>query len=116
MALPVLYDGDCGFCRWSLAKLLARDPDGTRLRPVRLDSDEGRALLAAMPEAERMRAAHAVTPDGAVHTGGDAVAPILRALGRPRAAAVAVALGPALRPGYRLVARSRGLLGRFLSG
>ena len=31
----VLYDGDCGFCKWSLAKLLAWDRRGA-LRPLPL--------------------------------------------------------------------------------
>jgi len=31
----LIYDRDCGFCRWSLAQVLARDPE-RRLRPLAL--------------------------------------------------------------------------------
>ena len=37
---PVLYDADCGFCKWSLDKLLAWDRR-QRLRPVAIQSAEG---------------------------------------------------------------------------
>jgi predicted DCC family thiol-disulfide oxidoreductase YuxK len=113
VALPVLYDADCGFCRWTLALLLEHDP-GARLRPVTLDSPEGAVLLAALSDDERMRSAHVVTADGRVWTGGAAVAPILDELGHPRCAAAARLARPALRAGYRAVAASRGILGRLV--
>ena len=40
----LLYDEDCGFCRWSLAKILAWDREG-RIRPVPLQSEEADRLL-----------------------------------------------------------------------
>ncbi|MFI5027407.1 MAG: hypothetical protein ACHQCF_00315 [Solirubrobacterales bacterium] len=43
----VLYDRDCGFCRWSLDKVLAWGRD--RLRPVKIQSEEGARLLASIP-------------------------------------------------------------------
>jgi predicted DCC family thiol-disulfide oxidoreductase YuxK len=113
VALPVLYDADCGFCRWTLAQLLEHDP-AARLRPVTLDSPEGTQLLASLTEDERMRSAHVVTPDGRVWTGGAAVAPILDELGHPRGAAAARLATPALRAGYRAVAASRRILGRLV--
>jgi len=60
-AWPVLYDEDCGFCKWSLNKVLAWDRR-RRLRPVAIQSDEGQRLLAAVPEAERLDSAHLVSP------------------------------------------------------
>lgn len=111
--LPVLYDADCGFCRWTLALLLRRDRAG-RLLPLPIESPEGDELLGGMPREERLRSAHAVTPDGRVWSGGDAVAPILRELGRPGAARGARLLGPPLRAGYRLVAANRSLLGKLM--
>ncbi|MDP9187873.1 MAG: DUF393 domain-containing protein, partial [Actinomycetota bacterium] len=68
MSVPrpaVLYDRDCGFCRWSLSKLLAWDRSG-RLRPVALQDPEADRLLAGMPEEERMDSWHWVTGDGDV--------------------------------------------------
>ena len=41
---PVLYDADCGFCRWCLAQLLRLDRHG-RLRPVALQDPEADLLL-----------------------------------------------------------------------
>src|SRR5215218_7728937 len=35
----ILFDNDCGFCRWSLSKLLAWDRHG-RLRPIALQSEQ----------------------------------------------------------------------------
>jgi predicted DCC family thiol-disulfide oxidoreductase YuxK len=111
--LPVLYDADCGFCMRSLGRLLRRDDRGG-LRPVALQDPEAAQLLAALTPAQRMAAAHVVTADGAIHSGGDAVAPILAALGRPRAAAAARGAAPLLRVGYRAVAGRRALFGRLL--
>ena len=45
---PVLYDEDCGFCRWSLDKILLWDRRHA-LRPVAIQSEEGARLLAAIP-------------------------------------------------------------------
>ena len=111
--LPVLYDADCGFCRVTLALLLARDR-GARLLPVAMQSPEGEDLLAGMPHEQRMRSAHVVTPDGRIHSGGDVVAPILAELGRSGGAAAARAAAPLLRPLYRGVAGNRTFFGRFL--
>src|SRR5207245_9789881 len=41
----ILYDQDCGFCKWSLDKILAWDRS-KRLRAVPIQSDEGERLLA----------------------------------------------------------------------
>jgi predicted DCC family thiol-disulfide oxidoreductase YuxK len=80
----VLYDAACGFCRWSLAKLLAWDRD-RRLRPVPLQSEEANRLLADLAEEERMASWHLVGPDGGRRSAGAAIGPMLRLLpaGRP---------------------------------
>ena len=75
----VLYDRDCGFCRWSLGRLLALDRSG-RLRPVALQSEEARRRLPDMSDEERFASAHLVTPDGHVYSGGEGFAPLLRYL------------------------------------
>jgi predicted DCC family thiol-disulfide oxidoreductase YuxK len=108
----VLYDADCGFCRWSLAKLLALDPR-RRLRPVALQSPEADDLLAGMDGERRMASWHLVDREGAVFSGGGAFAPLLRELpgGRPLARLPAGMPRLADRA-YYLVAGRRGALGR----
>ena len=108
----VLYDRDCGFCRWTLARLLALDR-AHRLRPVALQSPEGRRLLPDMSEEQRLASAHVVTPDGHVYSGGDAVTPLLRHLpaGRPLSAVAGLAPGGLWRAGYAWVAGRRGVFG-----
>jgi len=41
----LLYDRDCGFCRWSAAKLMAWDR-GRRLLPVPIQDPQADRLLA----------------------------------------------------------------------
>lgn len=114
-AVTVLYDHDCGFCRWSVGRLLAWDR-AHRLRPVAIQSDEGRRLLATLTPEQRLASAHAIDAAGRRASGGDALAPIAAVL--PGGAPLA-ALGrraPALaRASYRAVADRRSLLGRLVS-
>lgn len=102
----VIYDRDCGFCRWSLAKLLAWDRRRV-LRPVALQSPEAAGLSAD--------SWHLMTDDGRVRSAGDAVEPLMRLLpgGRPFAA-LARAFPRATDRAYRFVADHRGAFGRLL--
>jgi predicted DCC family thiol-disulfide oxidoreductase YuxK len=112
--VPLLYDAGCGFCRWSLAKVLACDRRG-RLRPVALDSAEADALLGGMSEERRMASWHLVGPDGEVRSAGAAVAPLMRLL--PGGAPIAWLAGrfPRLTErAYRCVAEHRAALGRLI--
>ncbi|HEX6618114.1 MAG TPA: DCC1-like thiol-disulfide oxidoreductase family protein, partial [Solirubrobacteraceae bacterium] len=86
-AVTVLYDLDCGFCRWSVGRLLAWDR-GERLRPVAIQSAEGQRLLADLTPERRLATAHAVDAAGRRTSGGDALAPIAAVLpgGGPLAA------------------------------
>jgi predicted DCC family thiol-disulfide oxidoreductase YuxK len=77
--LPVLYDDDCGFCKWSLDKILAWDRR-RRLRPVAIQSDEGQALLADVPEPRRLDSWHLVLPSGEIRSAGAAAEPLARML------------------------------------
>lgn len=110
----ILYDAGCGFCRWSLHKLLAWDRRRL-LRPLPLQDPEADRLLSGMAPARRMASWHLVSPDGAVRSAGDAVPTLLRLLpGGALPAAVAGALpGPTHRL-YGWIARRRGVLGRVL--
>lgn len=112
----VLYDRDCGFCRWSLSKLLAWDRAGV-LRPVALQDPEADRLLAGMPESDRMSSWHLALPDGEIRSGGAAFEVLFELLpgGGPLAALARLAPGLTDR-GYRFVADHRTPLGRRLSG
>jgi predicted DCC family thiol-disulfide oxidoreductase YuxK len=110
----VLYDADCGFCKWLLAGLLRWDR-AARLRPVALQRPEADELLADLAPAERTASWHLVSPGGDRRSGGDATAPLLRLLPGGRAPAAAFARFPRLTDrGYRWVADHRSGLSKFV--
>ena len=110
----ILYDADCGFCLWSLRKILAWDRNN-RLRPVALQDAEADRLLPGMDERQKMRSWHLVTPDGKVYSSGAAVAPLMQLLpGGTPFASLASAFPRSTESLYRWVARNRGTLGRVL--
>jgi predicted DCC family thiol-disulfide oxidoreductase YuxK len=74
----VLYDQDCGFCKWSLDKILAWDRS-KRLRAVAIQSEEGDQLLAGVDPELRLTSWHLVT-DGKVFSAGAAAEPLARLL------------------------------------
>jgi predicted DCC family thiol-disulfide oxidoreductase YuxK len=110
----VLYDEDCAFCRWSLDKILAWDRH-RRLRPVAIQSADGQALLANMPESERLDSWHLVLPSGEVLSAGAAAAPLAELLpaGRPLAFLFRSFPGFTGRA-YRWVAANRDRFARWL--
>jgi|SRR5262245_9522085 len=111
----LLYDSDCGFCRWSLGKVLAWDRRRS-LRPVALQSEEAGRLLAGMPEAERLASWHLVDGEGAVRSAGAAFPVLLRLL--PGGATLAALTSRAPRAtdrGYRWVAGNRSRWGKLVS-
>jgi predicted DCC family thiol-disulfide oxidoreductase YuxK len=110
----VLYDDDCGFCRWS-ASALARWDRRRRLRFAAIRSDEGATRLAAMDATGRDGSWHVITREGAVTSAGAAVPVVLRALpgGRPLARA-AETFPRTTERSYRAVARRRASLGKLL--
>lgn len=142
MEATVIFDNDCGFCRWSLALLLSLDRDA--LRPLPLGTPEADYLLHDLPVDERNASWHLVidppvaaefeqlsldlsgpgapaardapTSAPARFSAGAAVSPALRLLPRGRRLAFLVARvpGPTER-GYRWVAGHRHLLGRFVT-
>ena len=75
----VIYDPDCGFCRWSLALLLRADR-GRRLRPVALGTEQADELLADLQPAQRAASWHLIGPDGRRHSGGAALPKVLELL------------------------------------
>jgi predicted DCC family thiol-disulfide oxidoreductase YuxK len=121
----VIYDADCGFCKWCLALILRWDRGGA-LRPLPLGTSEADHVLAGLTVAERNASWHLVFDDrrfsaGAAPTGpvrfsaGAALAPVLALLPGGGVPAALVARIPRLTErGYRWVADHRGLLGRFV--
>ncbi len=111
----IIYDSDCGFCRWSLGKVLAWDRDRA-LRPVPLGGGEADRLLAGIPPDERMTSWHLVDREGQVHSAGAAFAPLFRLLpaAGPFAAGAGRFPGPVDRC-YRWVAGNRTRWGRFVT-
>ncbi|MBS1676257.1 MAG: DUF393 domain-containing protein [Actinobacteria bacterium] len=126
----VIYDDDCGFCRWSLALLLRRDRDS--LRPLPLGTPEADYLLHDLTPEERGASWHLVIDPPPAAAGpeqlsfdappvrfsaGAALAPALRLLPRGRRLGFLVARvpGPTERA-YRWVADHRRLLGRVVPG
>ena len=112
--ITVLYDEDCGFCRWSADKLRVWD---TRrgLTFASIQSSRGAELLHPVPVAERLDSMHAVAPDGRVWSRGQAVRVILAELrGGSVLASMAASLPGTTERIYRLVARHRNRLGRLL--
>ena len=110
----VLYDEDCGFCRWSTDKLRAWDRR-RRLTFAAIQSARGAELLDAVPVPDRLASMHAVTQDGRVWSAGHAVRVVLADLpGGGILSSIAAAFPGATEWLYRLVARHRDRLGRLL--
>lgn len=109
----LLYDADCGFCRWSVSRILSWDRRGL-LRAVPLQDPEARRLLGDMDQERRFASWHLVTPEGLTYSAGRAVPVLLRVLpgGRP-AAAIAEALPGLVEGAYRWVAQNRHHLTRI---
>ncbi len=107
----LLYDGDCGLCRWSAATLLRWDRR-ERIRAIALQDPEADRLLAGMDPDERMASWHLVGPSGLVRSAGAAVGPLLRLLpgGRPLAV-LAKTFPRSTDRAYRFVAGHRGRFG-----
>jgi predicted DCC family thiol-disulfide oxidoreductase YuxK len=105
---PVLiYDVDCGFCRWSVARILDWDR-ARRLDLMTLQDPRAATLLQTVPEDERMKSSHLVMPDGKVHSGGASVEPLARLLPLGAPAALLARAAPGLMDrGYRLIAGNR---------
>jgi predicted DCC family thiol-disulfide oxidoreductase YuxK len=110
----VLYDADCGFCRWALGVILAWDRR-RRLRPVAIDSPEGAGLLSDLDRERRQGSWHFVDRAGSRSSGGLAAVPLLRQLpGGGPLASMAERLPRVTERGYAWVARNRGRLGKAI--
>jgi predicted DCC family thiol-disulfide oxidoreductase YuxK len=113
----VIYDADCGFCKFSLALLLSWDrrDAGRALRPLPLGTAEADRLLADLTPEQRNSSWHLVDESGRRNSAGAALAPALALLPGGRVPAALVARVPHLTErGYRWVVDHRGFLGRFV--
>lgn len=73
----LLYDGDCRVCSaFARAVRLVDVRRALRVEPIQ----EAEDLLRTIPSHARPASAHAVAPDGAVTSGGDAMPAVLAAL------------------------------------
>jgi predicted DCC family thiol-disulfide oxidoreductase YuxK len=110
----VIYDEDCGFCRWSADRLRAWDRR-RGLRFVPLQDREADRLLEAVPPERRGQSWHLVEPEGRVWSPGAAVPRVPRRLplGAPFASLAEAAPGLTDRA-YTAAARRRTTLGRLL--
>ena len=110
----VLFDEDCGFCRWSLGVVLRADRR-RRLRPVSLQSPEAGRLLADLAPEKRMASWHLVSPAGDRSSAGAALPPLLALLPGGRLPAAGLARIPEWNErGYRWVAEHRSWFGRVI--
>jgi predicted DCC family thiol-disulfide oxidoreductase YuxK len=110
----VVYDADCGFCRWSLACALALDRH-RRLVPVALGTAQADALLADLSAAQRAASWHLLSPEHRRYSAGAAAAPLLRLVPGGRVPAALLDLAPnRTERVYDWVVRHRSTLGRAL--
>jgi predicted DCC family thiol-disulfide oxidoreductase YuxK len=110
----VIYDEDCGFCRWSADRLRAWDRRQA-LRFVPLQDRETDRLLEAIPRERRGQSWHLVEPDGRVWSAGAAVPRVLHRLPLGAPFATIAEAAPSLTDrAYSAAARRRTALGRLL--
>ena len=107
----LLYDQDCGFCRWSVRRV-ARWTGG-RVELMPLQSPDADGLLGPVAP-RKMESWHLVLPDGTVHSAEDAVPDLLRLTRGRGLAPLARALRAPIGLVYRFVARHRHRLGRYV--
>jgi predicted DCC family thiol-disulfide oxidoreductase YuxK len=113
--VTLIYDRDCGFCRWCLGKVLAWDRRRA-LRPVPLGTPEANRLLEGTPAAERPTSWHLVDGGSAVHSAGAGFEPLFRLLpGGDPFAAIAARFPGVTERAYRFVSGNRSIWGKFVT-
>jgi predicted DCC family thiol-disulfide oxidoreductase YuxK len=110
----LLYDADCGFCRWTSDRIQRWDRRGA-LRAIPIQSAEGNALLGDMSDEKKLASWHFVDEQGVVRSAGAGAAPLFRHLpGGAPLAMIAGAFPKTTDRLYRLMARNRERFGRLL--
>jgi predicted DCC family thiol-disulfide oxidoreductase YuxK len=112
----LFYDGDCGFCRWCVGKVLAWDRDGS-IVPLAIQSPEAAERLAGVEPELRLASWHFRDPEGTLFSAGAAFPPLLRLLpGGSPLASIASRWPRGVERAYRFVAANRGALGALVTG
>ena len=110
----VLYDEDCGVCRWT-ADRLRRWDRGARLTFRSIQTAEAGGDLDAMDPSARYASWHVIEPDGRIWSAGAAVPSVMRRLPGGGAFATLAATFPAATERiYGFVVRHRTRLGTML--
>jgi predicted DCC family thiol-disulfide oxidoreductase YuxK len=110
----ILYDADCGFCKWSVDKILAWDRR-RKSRPVSIQSDEGARLLADVPRSKWLESWHLALPSGEVRSAGAGLAPLAQMLPGGKPLAIVFRNFPrTTERAYRYVAANRDRFARLL--
>lgn len=108
----LLYDADCGFCKWIVAGVLGWDR-GNRLAPLALQSAEAEAMLSDLSPDERIASVHLMSPHGERLSAGSVPAALLRLLPGGTVPALGIARIPRLTGrAYDWVATHRSQLSR----
>ena len=111
----LFYDEDCGFCRWSAAKVLAWDRDRL-IVPLSIQSPEAAELLTDVEPERRLASWHFLDASGVVFSAGAAFSPLLRLLpGGSPLAAFARRYPHGVERAYRVVASNRTVLGALVT-
>jgi len=110
----VLYDAECGLCKWLLAVVLRWDR-ASRLRPLALQSSDADAIVGDLERDERMGSWHLVSPGGERSSAGAALSRVLRLLPGGALPAAATERFPApTERAYRWVADHRSALSKLV--
>jgi predicted DCC family thiol-disulfide oxidoreductase YuxK len=110
----VLYDEDCGSCRWTAERLRRWDrEDHLAFRSIQ-DADASGMLSSIAPDA-RYGSWHVIEPDGRIWSAGAAVPRVMRRLPGGSPIAVLAATFPSVTErAYGLLVRHRTRLGTML--
>jgi predicted DCC family thiol-disulfide oxidoreductase YuxK len=111
----LLYDGHCRPCRFT-ARAVIRLDRRHELAVLPLQDPAADPLLTVLPERERLASWRLARPDGTLAGYGSGIPELLATmrLTRPLARALHIVPAGALDAAYRLVAGSRGRLGRIV--
>ncbi len=110
----LLWDGECDFCAWSVARVRRRDPKG-QFRIVPFQSAPPELMQKVNPD-NLLRGVHVVTNEGQVLRAGRAVLFLMEQVGN-RPLARLLRLPPLVwlvELGYWLIARNRHRISRWL--
>lgn len=114
-APALLFDSDCGFCRWTLGWVLRWDTR-RRVVPIAIQDLAADVLLAGLEPEKRLASWHFVDSAGELHSAGAAFAPLFELLPGARALAALTRRAPRLTErAYRSVTSRRSTLGRLVT-